>query len=155
VYRELYYFDYVSRKASDIVAIIDSRALEVFQRATDTAVDKTELFRSRLRVEFLGFEIGRDVRIELGKPRDSGYATYIPIRWHAKEQAGLFPSMDAELEITPLADEQPLAQIGLLGRYRPPAGLLGAVGDATLMHRVAEASVRHFVTDLAVRLRSA
>lgn len=151
--RELYYFDYVSRKASDIVAMIDSRALEVFQRATDTALDMTATFRSRLHVEFVGFEIGREVRIELGKPRDAGYATFIPIKWHGKDQGGLFPSMDAELEITALDDQLPLAQIGLLGRYRPPVGLLGAVGDAMLMHRIAEASVRHFVSDLAVRLR--
>jgi hypothetical protein len=166
----LYFFDYVNRKASDIVAIIDSHALGVFQSATDTALDKTAHFRSRLHFEFAGFEIGREVEIELGephdeiggevkiqlgKPLDRGYPIFIPIKWHAKDQAGLFPAMDAELEITPLSDEPPLTQIGLKGFYRPPLGPLGAVGDALLMHRVAEASVRHFVSDLAVRLRDA
>ena len=153
--RQLYFFDYVDRKASDIVAIIDSRAIEVFQGATDTAVDKALQFRSRLHIKFVGFEIGREVEIELGKPQDRGYAIFIPVKWHAKDQAGLFPAMDAEFEIISLDDEKPLTQIGLVGHYRPPVGLLGAVGDAMLMHRVAEASVRHFVSDLAVRLRDA
>jgi hypothetical protein len=37
-------------------------------------------------------------------------------------------------------------------RYRPPAGLLGGLGDALLGHRIAEAAVRNFVMDLAARL---
>jgi hypothetical protein len=41
VNRGLYFFEYVNRKAPDIVAIVDSRALDVFQSATDSAVDKT------------------------------------------------------------------------------------------------------------------
>jgi len=153
VERGLYFFEYVNRKASDIVAIVNSRALDVFQSATDSAVDKTAQFRSRLHVDFAGFEIGREVEIELGKPQDRGYAVLIPLKWRAKNQAGLFPAMDADLEIAPLDDRLPLAQISVLGRYRPPLGLLGAVGDAMMMHRVAEASVRHFVSDLADRLR--
>lgn len=153
--RQLYFFEYVNRKASDIIAIIENQALEVFQSATNTAIDKTEQFRSRLHVDFAGFEIGRDVEIDLGKPQDKGYAVVIPITWRAKDQAGLFPAMDAELEVAALDNISPLSQISVVGRYRPPVGLLGAVGDAMLMHRVAEASVRNFVSDLAARLHKA
>ena len=153
--RQLYFYEYVNRRASDIVAIVENRALEVFQSATNTALDKTEQFRSRLHVDFAGFEVGREVEIELGKPQDKGYAVVIPITWHAKDQAGLFPAMTAELEVAALDNMLPLSQISVIGRYRPPVGLLGAVGDAMLMHRVAEASVRNFVSDLAARLNKA
>jgi hypothetical protein len=152
--RPIYYFEYVPRKSSDILAFIQSHAGQVFQGATDAALDEAAQFQSRLQVRIGGFEIGREVRIELGKPRDVGYATFIPIKWHAKDQAGLFPAIDAELEVAALDDRQPLTQISLIGQYRPPVGMLGAFGDAVLMHRVAEASVRHFVSDLAVRLRT-
>ena len=153
--RQLYFYDYVDRTASDIRAMIESHALDVFQTATDRAVEETGRFRSRLHVDIAGFEIGRQVEIELGKADDRGYAVCIPIKWRAKDQAGLFPAMHADLEIVALGDNPPLTQIGLMGRYRPPAGLLGAAGDALLMHRVAEASVRRFVTELASRLRGA
>ena len=73
---------------------------------------------------------------------------------HAASQAALFPLMKAELEIQPLSHHptHPLTQLGIAGRYRPPAGLLGAVGDALLGHRIAEAAIRNFVTDLAGRV---
>jgi hypothetical protein len=168
--RMLYFFDYVPRNASDIFAIIETRASALFQGSTDTALDKTMHFQSQLQVEFAGREFSRDVEIELGKPQDEsgrdvqidlgappgwGHSIFIPIKWHSKDQRSLFPVMDAKLEITPLGDQPPLTQITLKGFYRPPLGPLGTVGDAMFMHRVAEASVRHFVSDLAIRLQDA
>jgi len=170
VERLLYFFEYVHRKPSDVVAIISGRPEGVFQDATQTALTKTAHFQSRLHLEVGGFdigraveievgkshdEIGREVTIELGKPLKWGYSVFFPIKWHARNGSGLFPAMDAELEVVPLGDQPPLTQIGLKGFYRPPLGRLGSIGDSLLMHRVAEASVRHFVSDLALRLGDA
>jgi hypothetical protein len=151
--RELYYYEYVNRIASEVVAELVSPSHTMFKAATESAVAEAHRFREQLRVEIAGLDIGKDVVIEVGQPEDKGYAVFIPIKWRAESQAGLFPSMDAELEVMPLSDRQPLTQIGILGRYRPPIGVFGAIGDAMLGHRVAEASVRHFVIDLAARLR--
>ena len=123
--RGLYFFEYVNRKASDIVAIVDSRALDIFQSATDSAVDKTAQFRSRLHVEFVGFEIGREVEIVLGKPQDRGYAVLIPIKWRAKNQAGLFPAMDADLEIASLDDKIADGSNQRAGTLPPAVGTVG------------------------------
>src|SRR6202022_4149462 len=55
--RQLYFYEYVNRRASDIVAIVENRALEVFQSATNTALDKTEQFRAPPNVDFAVFGV--------------------------------------------------------------------------------------------------
>lgn len=150
--RDLYYFDYVDRNASDIVSAVSRSDLHVFQAATQNAVRETQKFKDRLHVDIAGLEVGRDVALELGPPATDGYTTHIPIKWRATDQAGLFPSMDASLEVTQLADEPPMSQLAIIGKYRPPMGVLGAVGDVVIGHRLAEASVRFFIADLASRL---
>lgn len=150
--RELYYYEYVRLAARDVVDALVRPNQTVFRGATDSAVAETSKFRERLHVQIASLDIGKDVVIEVGQPEDKGYATYVPIKWRAASEASLFPSMDAELEITALSDRPPLTQLSILGRYRPPAGVFGAIGDAMLGHRVAEAAVRHFIVDLAARL---
>lgn len=76
----------------------------------------------------------------------------IPIRWRATRGAALFPSMTAHLEIAEIDDRLPLSQLSIIGRYQPPAGVAGVLGDRLLGHRLAEAAVRHFITELASRL---
>jgi hypothetical protein len=153
--RALYFFEYVDRDARSVLAILSEPHAGIFQGATDVALAEAERFRSRLHVETLGLDIGKDVAIEVGKPNDRGYAVFIPIRWRAASQAALFPTLEAELEIAPLSDDpaHPMTQISILGRYRPPVGPFGAIGDAVIGHRIAEATVRNFVRDLATRLQ--
>ena len=150
--RELYYYEYVDRAANDVVEALAGPEHAAFQAATLGAVAEANQFRERLHVEVAGLDIGKDVVIEVGKPNDKGFAVFVPIKWHAASQTALFPSMDAELEIVPLSHNPPRSQIGLLGRYRPPIGVFGAIGDAMLGHRIAEATVRRFVMELSSRL---
>jgi hypothetical protein len=44
-------------------------------------------------------------------------------------------------------------QIELHGRYTPPLGTIGSALDSLIGHRVADASVHRFVTDVASLLR--
>jgi hypothetical protein len=154
MWKDLYFLEYVDRDLPEVVAALSEPNSRIFQSATDHAVTATELFRDRLHVQVAGFDIGREVEIEVGQAEDRGYATYLPIAWHAANQAALFPLMKGELEIEPLSHspDRPLTQLSIMCRYRPPAGLLGGLGDALLGHRIAEAAVRNFVMDLAARL---
>lgn len=154
MWKELYFFEYVERDLPEVVASLTDRNSGILQRATDQAVVSTELFRDRLHVGLAGLDIGKAVEIEVGQAEDRGYATYLPITWRAANQAALFPLMRGELEIEALNHDpkHPLTQLSILGRYRPPASLLGSVGDAVLGHRIAEAAVRNFITELAARL---
>jgi hypothetical protein len=167
VERRLYFCEYVNRSAAEVVKTVLNRPESLFENATRAALGAVATFHSRLHVEVGGFDISRPIEISLGSPHDeigneldltdarpfeAGYSVYFPIKWHAEHQVGLFPAMDAELLIVELGGEPPVSQVGISGFYRPPLGTLGRVGDDLLMHRVAEAGVRHFVTDLAQRL---
>ena len=155
VERDLYFFEYVDRPQAEVLDDLLEPGHSYFQAASDSAAAEADRFKSRLHVDVMGFEIGRDVKIELGQPVDKGYGVSIPIKWRSASDAALFPSMDAELEVVSLSDAWPLTQLSLIGRYRPPMGVLGAVGNAMVGHSVAEAAVRHFIVDLAAQLKRA
>jgi hypothetical protein len=55
--------------------------------------------------------------------------------------------MEAELIVYPLSKDE--TQIELRGRYTPPLGAIGSALDSQIGHRVADASVHRFVTDVA------
>jgi hypothetical protein len=150
--RQLYFHEQIRRTADDIVATVTDPASRLFQTATDRAVARTDELHSRLHVNLGGFDVGRGVTIELGTPERRPDAVVIPIRWRATGHAALFPSMDAHLEVATIDSDLPLSQLSIIGSYRPPAGPAGAVGDRVLGHRLAEAAVRHFLTELAARL---
>ena len=154
--RDLYYFEYVERNADDVIAALTHPDASIFAAATQHAIGEADRFRTRLHVDLAGFEIGRDVEVEIGTPEDHGYGTWLPVSWRAASQAALFPQMSGYLEVSPLSlnPEHPLTQIGIRGEYDPPAGLLGDLGDGALGHRIAEAAIRNFVLDLAERLKA-
>lgn len=149
---ELYYFEYVDKTAEELVAALSHPPEALLRSVAGKALEHAEAFRERLHVEIAGLDISKEVAIALGDPDDRGFAVVFPISWHAANQRSLFPSMQAELEVVPLSDVPPYSQLGILGTYRPPAALVGRMGDAVLGHRIAQAAVRRFISDLAERL---
>lgn len=75
------------------------------------------------------------------------------ISWKAVERDELFPVFDGDLELAPLSSH--VCQLSMIGSYRPPLSVVGAIGDRMLGHRVAEAVVRNFVLATADRLAGA
>jgi hypothetical protein len=106
----------------------------------------------RLRVGPLGGlpMLSKTVSLEVGAPLRRGEVTVVPLTWKATAAPGLFPVLSADLEIAPLDPE--LTQLTLQGRYEPPLGAIGRRIDRLLMHRVAEASVRAFLSRLVSAL---
>ncbi len=94
--------------------------------------------------------LGKTVSVRVGEPIDRGEVTVVPLTWQATNAPGLFPVLTADLEVARLGDD--LTQLTLQGRYDPPLGSIGQRIDRLLMHRVAEASVRSFLSHLAERL---
>ena len=78
--------------------------------------------------------------------------TVIPLRWTATDAPGLFPSLDADLEVAPHGAGS--TQLSISARYRPPLGPLGEVIDRAVLHRVAEATVKDFLDRVADRVRA-
>jgi hypothetical protein len=91
--------------------------------------------------------IARTVAVELGEPMRAGSKAVFPLRWSASGSAGLFPSLDADLEVAPLGSDR--TQLAISARYVPPLGKLGRAIDRALLSRVAEATVKDFLDRVA------
>ena len=94
--------------------------------------------------------LSKAVKVSAGKVRDRGEGFVMPLRWSATGPAELFPVMEADLEIAPLGADE--SQLRLSGSYEPPLGSLGRGLDRLLLHQLAEATVRAFLSELVVAL---
>ena len=96
--------------------------------------------------------LGKEVRVELGEPRAVGEAVVVPMRWEATGAKGLFPTLDADLEIDSLGPAR--TRVSLSGRYDVPFGVAGRAVDNLLLHGLAEETLRAFLHRLAAALEA-
>jgi len=94
--------------------------------------------------------LGRRVEIALGQPLRFPSKLVLPVSWKAVHAEGLFPSLDADIEVGPVGPAR--TQLSMSARYKPPLGPLGAAADRALLHRVAEATIKDFVDRVAERI---
>ena len=107
--------------------------------------------RGELLLAEVGFgpsthRLEKQVQIELGKPFRLASKTVRPMEWRATGAESLFPSLEADLEVAAMGGIR--TQLSLNARYRPPLGPVGKVIDKTLLHRVAEATIKDFLDRL-------
>ena len=91
--------------------------------------------------------IKRKVVIELGRSVRSGAKSVVPLRWTPSGASGLFPSLDADLEVAPLGPGR--TQLAMSARYDPPFGPVGRAVDRAVLSRVAEATLKDFLDRVA------
>lgn len=92
--------------------------------------------------------LSKRVRVRVLAPVRHETAQTISLRWEATGPAGeLFPVLDADLTLTADADDR--SRLTLVGSYRPPLGRAGAELDRAVMNRVATATLRTVVDNLA------
>jgi hypothetical protein len=78
-----------------------------------------------------------------------GPTATLPLRWEVTGPGGaLFPALDANITLTETGEQATVLRLD--GTYRPPLGALGAGLDAAIMRRVANATIRSFVTRIAM-----
>ena len=100
-----------------------------------------------------GVDLSRDARVVLGDMEVAAHAVRIPLHWEDARRPGLFPVLTATLEIVPVASgRHRTTQLGLLGRYEPPFGRLGALADSLAGSRLVFESVERFLDNLVERL---
>jgi hypothetical protein len=151
--REIRSFDYVNVPYERVRTALAKNALDVFRLATKAAAGRTHSLASALRVEIAGIEFAKEIEIasrEIKEPAGTSI-TRLEVDWKAASSPGLFPLMKAELSIYPLTATE--TQLDFSGRYEPPLGWLGTAVDAVVGHRIAEASVHRFVSEVAHYLR--
>jgi hypothetical protein len=87
--------------------------------------------------------LARRVAIEFGSPVRTASKTVLPLRWEATGATGLFPALEADLEVAPLGPHR--TQLAMSARYVPPLGPIGKAIDRAVMFRVAEATLKDFL----------
>ena len=155
--RKIRCYDYVNRPYKQVRDALSRDALTIFQSATQAATSKVETIAAELRVDLGGIGITSDIRISVKDVEEAGVAgistptTRLSLEWEAATMPRLFPLMRGELQIYPLTSTE--TQLDFAGRYEPPLGVAGKVVNAIVGHRIAEASVHQFVSDVATYLR--
>jgi hypothetical protein len=94
--------------------------------------------------------LDREVEITLGMPYRSGAATRVPLIWRATTGTRLFPRLEGDIEVAAVGPTR--SQLSMDARYRPPLWLIGRALDRTMLHRVAEATIKDFVDRIAERV---
>jgi hypothetical protein len=122
----------------------------LLQQVAEAAYDEGEELLSRVGPFGSVPGLSKAVRVYGGKVRDRGEGFVMPLRWSATGPAELFPVMEADLEISPLGSEE--SQLRLSGSYDPPLGSIGRQLDRLLLHQLAEATVRAFLSQLVTAL---
>jgi hypothetical protein len=154
VSRELHAYAYVEAPFDLCIRLLAENATRVLQQATDESAEQARVLSRPLAVEVGGFSVSHEAVIEVGEfePRQLTSAV-VPLRWQAETGRLLFPTMEAELEVSALVFDPPLTQVTLRGTYEPPMGAIGAGADRLALGKLAEATVHRFVHEVADQLR--
>ena len=94
--------------------------------------------------------VAKLVRVQARELSWTDTSAGLALRWEATGAGGaLFPVLDADLTLVPDGEGTVLC---LAGAYRPPLGSLGQALDRAILHRVADATIRTFLTRVAAQL---
>lgn len=107
---------------------------------------------SRVGLQVGGHRIDREVKVRVFALQKLGDTCVIPIAWTPIAESSMLPSLEGDIELSPLGDDY--AQLAISASYRPPLGWLGAVSDRALMRRVAEATIKDFLDRVALRIEA-
>lgn len=94
--------------------------------------------------------LAKRVSVRIGDPSVSKKQLVAPLRVMATGPEGLFPHLDANLEIRALGPGSVVLR--LVGTYRPPLGRTGEMLDKVVLHKVAEATLENFIDEIVARL---
>jgi hypothetical protein len=91
-----------------------------------------------------------DPEIQLGEPVRFPSKLSLPMSWDAGGH--LLPRLEADLELASLGSMR--AQLAINGRYQLPTGTDSRISDRLAFHRIAEATIKDFLDQVAVTIAS-
>lgn len=145
----VYYFSLIDRPFAETSERLLT-LLEQMEGWAEGAYRQGEQLRSRMGVGESQL-IAKEIVLEIGEAAKAHASTTVPISWSASGTAGLFPRMAADLVVAPIGPEQ--TQVSFRGTYEPPLGAVGRMLDKAVLHRIAEASVKAFIDQIAEALQ--
>ncbi|MGA2969757.1 MAG: hypothetical protein ABSE75_08125 [Acidimicrobiales bacterium] len=119
--------------------------------ATEATRDGESL-RMRIGPEWAEQLVTHEVHVTLWPPRERDSSLVRSLTWVPSGWQSLFPLLDGDIELAPI--DPYWCRLSLAVAYTPPLGGFGARVDRALFHRVAESTVRSFLTQVAARLMS-
>jgi hypothetical protein len=132
---------------------IETRLLALPASWLPTIADDAHAHGQRLLTQ-VGFgeelRVAKRVLLEVGRPVRLPSKLVLPLHWRAVGAEKLFPVLDADLEVARLTPGT--TQVSVSARYRPPVGALGSMIDRALLHRIAEATMKDFLDQIATKL---
>ncbi len=94
--------------------------------------------------------VSKLVRVQVRELSWTDLSAGLALRWEATGPGGgLFPVLDADLKLTPDGEGTMLT---MTGSYRPPLGSLGEALDRAVLRRVAAATIKSFVAQVAAQI---
>ena len=95
--------------------------------------------------------VSKLVRVQVHELSRTDRSSGLALRWEATGSGGkLFPVLDADLTLVDFGAQGTL--VALAGVYRPPLGAVGQALDRAVLHRVAVATVKGFLAQVAAQL---
>jgi hypothetical protein len=107
---------------------------------------------SPLHAHLAGLDVSRTVKVRFGGVVCDDEVARLALRWEDASHPLLFPVLEGVIELAPLiCGPRQIAQVGIIGEYRPPLGRVGSLADDAAGAVVASESVQRFLEDLVRR----
>jgi hypothetical protein len=135
------------------VAVAEARLVERLKLDGLTRESVASIEEGSAVLERAGFAgLRKKVTVHSIPPYTRNRTIVIAIRWSVAGPFGrLLPTLDGNIELTP-GPEDGTTRAVLIGSYRPPFGELGEAIDRALLHAVALATVRGFLSRLTAAI---
>ncbi len=148
-------FEVVKHPYKKVCSTLSQHSNRVFHIATRSAETRAEDVAADLHIKIAGIDVNKEILVNVKsytefENRQKKQMT-VSLEWKAAQAPQLFPTMVAQLHVSPIDGDQ--TQLDFQGEYKPPWGVLGKAIDVLVGHRIAEASVHHFVHEIAEYLR--
>jgi hypothetical protein len=138
----------------DEVADLFSSPSDWLSEAVGVISSRAERMDVRLRARFgnrrVKVTLAKRVCIEVTSVDHRTDGIVVGLRWEAHGYSGLFPVMDAVLQVSRLSSVR--SRVVIWGRYDPPLGRAGELIDRYIAHEVAQATTRGFVEAVTRKL---
>ena len=151
-WREIHSYAYVERPFDDLWPLLATQPNNVL--GDGRAVPRGR-GTSELHAHLGGVDVAQNVVMQFSELTRDDERARLEMQCRAARHPRMFPLLEATLELAPLpSGQQHLTQVGLVGRYRPPLGVVGDVADRLGGSGIAVESIRHFVEGVAQRLEA-
>lgn len=145
-------FQLIDRPYNVVVGRLRDDPSALLADALGSARTEGEHLRARVGPPGWPDVLTKTVTVHPGPLRDRGDSVLLAFAWESPHAGGLFPRLDADLEVAPFGAAG--VRVTLRARYEPPGHRVGTAADQLLLHRVAESTLRAFLVRLCRTLES-